>query len=58
MANVLGIADEILIAGFDEHCSDYNGILKKVVQICRQSNLKLNKINIYLGIQASPSSVT
>ena len=41
--NVFGISNDILIAGFDEEGSDHDKMLKKVLQICRQSNLKLNK---------------
>ena len=56
MANVFGIADDILIAGFDDLGIDHDETLEKVLRICRQANLKL-KINVYSGIQASPSLV-
>ena len=41
--NVYGIADDILIAGFDEWDKDHDEILEKVPWKCRQANLKLNK---------------
>ena len=51
MLNVFGIAIGILITGFDEHDRGHDGTLEKVLHICTQSNLKLNrKINFYLGI--------
>ena len=43
MLNVIGIADDILTAVFDECSKDHDKILEKVLQICRQTNLKLNK---------------
>ena len=43
MPNVFGIADDILIAGFDEQDKDYIETLEKVVWVCRQANLKFNK---------------
>ena len=41
--NILGIADDILVVGYDSDCKDHNDALQKVLQICRQVNLKLNK---------------
>ena len=35
MPDVFGIADGILIAGFDEWSKDHNEILEKVLQVCR-----------------------
>ena len=43
MSNVFGIADDILIAGFDKQSKDHDKKLEKVLQVCRQANLKLNK---------------
>ena len=43
MQNVFGFADDILIAGFDEQGKDHDETLHKVLQICRQENLKLHK---------------
>ena len=41
--NVFSIADDILIAGFDEQGKDHNTTLDKVLRVCRQANVKLNK---------------
>ena len=43
MQKVFGIADDILIAGFSKQGRDHNKTLDKVLWICRQENLKLNK---------------
>ena len=43
MPNVFVIADDILIAGFDEHGREHDEMLEKVLWICRQLNLKLCK---------------
>ena len=43
MFNVFSIADDILVAGFDELGRDHNMVLDKVLRKCRQENLKLNK---------------
>ena len=43
MLNGFGIAVDILIAGFDEHGRHHDGKLEKVLWICRQSCLKVNK---------------
>ena len=43
MPNVFGIANKNLIAGFDEQGKDNNETLEKVLQVCRQTNSKLNK---------------
>ena len=50
MANSYVIADDILIAGFGKHFREHNKILEKVLGICRQWNLKLNKINVYFVV--------
>ena len=43
MLNVFGIADDILIEGFDVLDRELNGTLDKVLRIYRQANLKLNE---------------
>ena len=43
MSSVFGIADDILIAGFDEWSKDCEETLEKVPQVCREANLKLSK---------------
>ena len=43
LPNIFGIADDILVVGFDSDGKDHNYILWKLLQICIQVNLKLNK---------------
>ena len=43
MPNVFGIADDNLFAGFDEQGQDYDETVEKILWLCRQANLKLNK---------------
>ena len=43
MLNIFGLADDILIAGFDEQGRDHDAMLDKVLRIYRQENMKLNK---------------
>ena len=43
MPNILSIADDILIEGFDEWGKDHDGTLEKVLQVCRQEIQKLDK---------------
>ena len=38
-----GIADDILIAVFNDISREHDATLSKVLRICRQANLKLNK---------------
>ena len=40
---VFGIADYILIAGFDAESRDHDKRLKQVLHRCRRANLKINK---------------
>ena len=41
--NVFGIADDILVAGYETDGKDHDEKLQRVLQRCRQVNLKLNK---------------
>ena len=41
--NVFGIAYDILITGFNEWGKNHDEMLEKILSICRQANLKLNK---------------
>ena len=43
MPKVFNIADDILIAGFFKQGKDHSDTLDKVLWVCRQANLKLNK---------------
>ena len=50
-----GIADDILIVGFNDMGRDHDTILNKVLRICRQASLKLNNDKCLLRLQASHS---
>ena len=41
--NVFGIADDILVVGYDTVQKHHDETLQHVLQICRQVNLKLNR---------------
>ena len=43
LPNVFGIADYILVVGYDRDGKDHDEMLQQVLQICRQVNFKLNK---------------
>ena len=43
LPNIFGIADDILIAGFDDPGRDHDERVDKVLEICMKANLKLNK---------------
>ena len=43
LPNVFGIADDICIVGFDKVGRNHDATLDKVLRICRQVNLKLNR---------------
>ena len=46
MPNVFGIADDILIAGFNKQVKDHDEILDKILLICRLENFKLKKVSV------------
>ena len=43
MQKVFGIAGDILIVRYDEQGKNHNETLGKVLQVCGQATLKLNK---------------
>ena len=43
MPTVFGIADDILVIGYDEDRADYDAAVHKVLRQCKEVNLKLNK---------------
>ena len=43
MPNIFGIADDILVIGYDNDGTDHNEMVHKVLQRCKEVNLKLNK---------------
>ena len=54
LPNVFGIADHILIAECDNMDRDCNATLNKVLRICRQTNLKLNKDKCFFRCMSIP----
>ena len=47
MPNVFGIADDILVKGYDENGTDHDEAIHKVLRQCKEVNLKLNKDKCY-----------
>ena len=47
LPNILGIADDIFIVGYDSDGMNHDDMLKKVLEIWRQENIELN-IDKYL----------
>ena len=54
MANAFGIANDIFIAGFDGEGKDDDETLEKVLQMCRQANLKQNKDKCHFMCSSIP----
>ena len=54
LPNVLGIADDILIVGYDDGGADHDRNVCRVLQICRNENLKLNKDKSYFRCTSLP----
>ena len=43
MPNIFGIADDILVIGYDEDGTDHDKAVYNMLRQCREVNLKLNK---------------
>ena len=41
--NIFGIADDVLVIGYDENGADHDAAVHKVLWQCEEVNLKLNK---------------
>ena len=54
MPNAFGIADDILVIGYDEHGADHNVTVHKVLRLCREVNLKLNKDKFHFRCMSIP----
>ena len=54
LPNVLGIADDILVVGYDSDGKDYDETLWWVLQMCRHVNLKLKKDKCHLRCTSVP----
>ena len=50
MPNVFGIADDILVVGYEDDGRDHDESVQKVLQRCRKVNLKLIKISVISGV--------
>ena len=44
LPNAFGIADEILVKGYDKDGRDYNTMLCRVFKVCRENLIKTNII--------------
>ena len=42
LPNIFCIADDRIIVGYDKDGADHDDMLRKVLKLCRQENLKLN----------------
>ena len=58
LPDVFGIADDILVVGYDTDGKDHDEMLQKVLQICRQVKLKLNKDKCHFRCTSIPFLVT
>ena len=57
MPNVFGIEDDILVAGYNTDGKDHDEMVQRVLQRCREVNLKLNKESVISGVCLSHSLV-
>ena len=55
LPDVFGIADDILVVGYDSNGRDHDVTLWQVLQICRNVNLKLNKGKCHFRCSSVPS---
>ena len=54
MPNVFGIADDILVVGYEDDGRDHNETVQKGLQRCREVNLKLNKDECHFRYTSVP----
>ena len=54
LPNVFGIADDILVVGYEADGKDHDELLQRVLQIYRQVNLKLNKSKCHFRCTSVP----
>ena len=54
MPNVFGIADEILVIGYDKDGKDYDESVYNVLRWCKEVNLKLNKDKCHFRCMSIP----
>ena len=54
MPNVFGIADDILVIGYNENGADHDAAVHKVLWTCKEVNLKLNKEKCHFRCTSIP----
>ena len=54
MPNVFGIADDILVIGYDKDGADHDEAVYNVLRWCQDVNLKLNKDKCHFGCTSIP----
>ena len=54
MQNVFGIADDILVPGYDTDGKDHDDMVQLVLQRCREVNVKLNKEHFHFRCTSIP----
>ena len=54
MPNVFSITDDILVVGYKENGRDHDETVQKVLQRCREVNLKLNKDKCHFRCTSVP----
>ena len=57
LPNVFGIADDILVIGYDDGGLDYDNTLRRVLLMYQNVNLKLHNANVIIGFHQSDSLV-
>ena len=54
MPNVFGIADDILVIGYDKDRTDHDEAVYDVLRQCQDVNLKLNKVKCHFRCTSIP----
>ena len=54
MPNVFGIADDILVIGYDDDGTDHDATVPKVLQRCEEVNFKLNEEKCHFRCTSIP----
>ena len=54
MLNVFGIADDILVIGYDKDGADHDEVIYKVLRWCQDVNLKLNREKCHFRCTSIP----
>ena len=54
MPNVFGIADDVLVAGYEDDGRDHDKTVQRLLQRCKLVNLKLNKDKCHFSCTSVP----